>query len=386
MSKPCKSIRAALAVACAIGVGSVLADEAPAANATSIHGFAMAGFIATDGNNFYGKTRHGGDFAYYEAGINAYRPLTPGISVAGQLLSRKAGATDDGDVRIDYAFVDLHFSPSGNDTLGVRAGRVRNPLGFYNESRDVIFTRPSVLLPQSTYFEGTGVREMLFSSDGVQFFGSVDSDDARTELKVSVIPSKEASDRTIENFLAGTPPGSSLAMTVKHPLFAQLLHERDGGRQRFALSYIDITLDGTYTIGRPFGFVLASKLYTLSAQYNAEAWSLTSEYRLTDTQTSFAGSETKSSSDGIYLQYQYHFSPLWTGLARLDFSYPKRSDRSNNVASDTTLGASWRPARNWQLNAEYHYIDGRSGIPRPDNPDGISQRTNLLALTAGYRF
>lgn len=392
MSRLSKSIkRLAIGFACGMSVATtILAQSVMESEVTSIHGFAMVGFIATRGNNFYGNTRHGGDVDYYEAGINAYRNLTPQVSVAGQVMTRRAGHTDDGSLRVDYAFVDVHSSLTGNDAYGLRLGRVRNPLGFYNESRDVIFTRPSVLLPQSTYFEGTGVREMVFSSDGVQFYGEFSGGETRTELKLSLIPTKQASDQSLDNFSAGLPPGTSLSMDVDHPVFAQVLHERDGARQRYALSYIDIGLRGEYRLPSlpvPLAFELKSKLYALSAQYNSDDWSLTSEYRLTSSRSKQTGSPSMSFlGDGLYVQYQYRFSPTWTALLRVDRDYPDRGNRSRNVGKDTTVGLSWRPHHNWQLNLEYHRISGISGVPLPDNRHGLKERTDLLAFTAGFRF
>lgn len=55
--------------------------------------------------------------------------------------------------------------------LGVRLGRVKNPFALYNETRDVIWTRPGVLLPQSIYFDALALRQPEISSDGGILYG-----------------------------------------------------------------------------------------------------------------------------------------------------------------------------------------------------------------------
>lgn len=346
------------------------------------HGFASVGYINSTGNNFYGRTQHGGAVEYYETGINAYASLNQHVSVAGQIQARKAGATDDGQARVDYGFVDLHVPRNGELDYGLRIGRVRNPFGLYNETRDVVFTRPSILLPQSVYFEGNGIRELLFSSDAVQLYGSVADDDRLTSVKISLAKSGRASDLTIRNLAGGTIPfGTDLR--VVQPLFAQLLHERDHGEQRYAFSYADLGIDGLFG-GLPIW--LQTRAYIWSAQYNAEHWSLTSEYQRTNAHGQAGGVATRSGSDGMYVQYQYRFTPAWTGLLRQDMSYGNREDRSATRTRDTTLGVVWRPRPNLQVNAEYHRIRGVGGIPLLDNPGGRTARTDLLALMVGVRF
>lgn len=353
-----------------------------AASAVEYHGFASLGYIASRGNHFYGDTQHGGAADYYETGVNAYAPLNDHVSVAGQILARKAGNTDDGQARLDYGFVDVHVPRNGELDYGLRVGRVRNPFGLYNETRDVVFTRPSILLPQSVYFEGNGIRELLFSSDALQLYGSMADDEQLTSIKFSQARSVPASDLTIRNLAGGTIPAHTQARVVS-PLFAQVLHERHNGQQRYAYSYADLGMRGALG-GLPIE--LRATVSIWSAQYNEEDWSLTSEYQRTDTRSQAAGVSLRNASDGLYVQYQYRFTPGWTGLLRHDVSHGDRHNRGATASRDTVVGLVWRPRANVQLNAEYHRIRGTGGIPLLDNPGGRTARTSLLALMVGLRF
>ena len=75
----------------------------------------------------------------------------------------------DGTPSLDYGLIDLTLNETDTRLLGVRLGRLKNPLGLYNETRDVPFTRPSVFLPQSVYFDK--VRNLILSTDGLMFYG-----------------------------------------------------------------------------------------------------------------------------------------------------------------------------------------------------------------------
>jgi hypothetical protein len=284
---------------------------------------------------------------------------------------------------------------------GVRLGRVKNPIGFYNESRDVLFTRPSILLPQSVYLEGIGIRELLFSSDGLQFYSDWDHEQHHTSFKMNFAKSDEVSKQTRKNFLGGTGgsgQGGAYAgftlnsLRITDMFFAQLMDEFDGGRMRFGLSYLSATLNAQLEspqLPAPLDIDLDSNIIVLSGQYNQEFWSLTSEYALTTTKFNSSGQGERSRSEGLYLQGQYRMTPEWTGLLRYDLSFADRNDRGSTDARDVTAGLDWSPNQSWVVMGEYHYIHGSnaaSSIPGVDNPEGVSKRTNMLVMMVGYRF
>ena len=131
-----------------------------------IHGFASQAYITTSDNNVFGNSDNGGSFGLTEAGLNAsVRPL-PRLQLSGQVVSRRAGEGVTGIPRLDYAILDYRLYSQEANQFGIRVGRLKNPFGFYNETRDVAHTRPSILLPQSIYFDRT--RNLGLSGDSVQ--------------------------------------------------------------------------------------------------------------------------------------------------------------------------------------------------------------------------
>lgn len=153
------------------------AEERKNLNGLHVHGFLSQGYIKTTDtkNDVFGDSSSGkGSFDFREIGVNAsHRPLT-NLQLSGQLLSRQAGEDSKGGIRIDYGFVDYTAYATESKEFGVRLGRTKNPFGFYNDTRDVPFTRPSILLPQSIYFDR--VRNIGLASDGVQLYGESRAD------------------------------------------------------------------------------------------------------------------------------------------------------------------------------------------------------------------
>ncbi len=131
-----------------------------------MHGFLSQGYTYTSGNDFFGNSRGAGSLDFTELGVNVLGHPLPDLLFAVQGLYRNAAGSDDLGFRLDYANLDLRLPLGVSTRIGVRAGRVKNTFGLYNEGRDAIWTRPSVLLPQSVYFDALALRQPELSSDG----------------------------------------------------------------------------------------------------------------------------------------------------------------------------------------------------------------------------
>jgi len=132
-----------------------------------LHGFFTQNAINTSGNNMYGDSKNSVSTDYSEAGLNAYYTPFEKVSFSMQVLYRNAGEVDNDKVDIDYAFVDFNLNEYESGDYGLRLGRVKNPLGLYNETRDVAFTTPSIILPQGIYYDRS--RALLRATDGAEF-------------------------------------------------------------------------------------------------------------------------------------------------------------------------------------------------------------------------
>ncbi|NEV63731.1 hypothetical protein [Thiorhodococcus minor] len=366
-----------------------------------IHGFATQAYILTTGNNFFGDTIDGGDFDFRELGLNGSWRVTPSLQLSLQALSRNAGETDDGAPRLDYGFLDYTFIECTEDRWGLRLGRVLNPFGFYNDTRDVAFIRPSILLPQSVYFDVN--RNLALSSDGAQLYGERHMASGNLMLQLTVgLPRVEDPDIERSVFF-GDQPGK---LEPQPSWVGRLAYESDGGDLRFMLSGIQMRLgydsaglrdplsDGDFNLD----------MLILSAQYNARYWDLTAEFvsrsgSLRDFGPFFP--DLGYTGEGYYLQGRYRFAPHWEAMARYDVLYWDRDDRNgksfseltglpahSRFAKDLAFGLRWDVTPSFMLRTELHYIDGTGWLSELENPGriGTERYWTLFSVLASYRF
>ncbi|MGX2040578.1 hypothetical protein ACWJKU_10670 [Methylocaldum sp. MU1018] len=390
----------------AVSVCLLLSESASALDLGTVdwqlHGFASQGFTYTTSNQVFGASR-GGSLDFTEMGINgSVRPL-PNLLLSVQGLYRNAGGSDREDFRLDFAQVDYNVPLLDSSlTLGVRAGRVKIPFGLYNDTRDVVWTRPSVILPQSIYFDTLGLRQAMISADGGVLYSRHNWGDHRFNLEFMIADPQDDTGDAAE-FLTGIldAPGTMEG----RPLFlGRAVYEWMGGRARAMFSVVDLDRDfrsGAAAV--PSGRVEA--LYPLfSLQYNEERWSLTAEYGWVDSRRGgFTPAPLESTSEGFYVQGEYRLSDDWSAVLRYDVFHADRDDRSGHslarqtgqarhrfYARDLAVGVRWEFVRNWLIAAEYHNVDGTAWLSPHDNSDllkgGGDPHWDLFALMLSFRF
>lgn len=368
-----------------------------------VHGFASLTLVNTTDNNFFGQSddRISKDFS--EVGLNASWRLNPDIQLSAQLLSHRAGGTDDGGVRLDYGLIDWTAWSREDGRGGIRLGRIKTAYGLYNTTRDVPFTRPGIILPQSIYFERT--RNLTVSADGAEIY--VDRYGEAGVLSASFAFGQPQTDTEAGRapLVGVNAPGHLDAKLA--PDF-QLMYEGFGGAGAlYRLAFTATHLDLRYQPG--FGDRLQAGRFTFtplifSAQYNAENWSLTSEYAFRRSSvTDFGPFFYNGTADGrsYYLQGTYRLAPQWEALLRYDVYYADKDDRDGKeFAAATRLPGFTRFARDWtaglrydvtpqfMLRAEWHRVNGTGFLAVQDNPNpqALRQYWDNFMLQASFRF
>lgn len=378
-------------------LGAVICAPARALD-YQVHGFAAQAYLLSEGNNFFGDSTNG-SHDFYEVGLNGAVSLGHGLLASAQGLIRDAGPSDTGKPRLDYALIDWSAIQSVEATAGIRVGRVKNRFGLYNDTRDVVFARPGILLPQSIYFEAMGLRSLLFSSDGAQLYGSRTLDAHELSLTFSVALDRDLSEKEKEVLTSAFPGPDEIR--IEDLSFTQVSDSWNGGRVVFALSHVRARLMVEPSPTFPVDVEGRFGLSVVSLRYNAERYSLTGEYMYarSDVRSSIQG-RTKSSQDGGYVQADYRPADRWSMFARYDASFSDADDRNGREAArtpgvqrhsrfahDLAVGAGWLPDAHWGLWAEVHRIYGTATVSLLDNPGGADdERWTLLTLMAGYRF
>lgn len=141
----------------------VQAYEGPAG--IEIHGFISQGFVWAQDNNYPLSDADEGSFQMFDAAINFSKELTDKLRIGLQIYSRDFGDVDNNKVNVDWAFADYRWK----DWLGIRAGKMKTPWGFYSEIRDLDMLRTFALLP---FIYPENDREVVMGNMGVGIYGN----------------------------------------------------------------------------------------------------------------------------------------------------------------------------------------------------------------------
>jgi hypothetical protein len=308
----------------------------------------------------------------------------------------------DGTPSLDYGLIDLTLNETDTRLLGVRLGRLKNPLGLYNETRDVPFTRPSIFLPQSVYFDKA--RNLLLSTDGLMFYSEFMTGHGHYSLTLG--GGQAVTDQNLEwIFLGADGPGKLGPQGISW--IGSLWYTTPEERLRLGVSGVSTTL--SYRPGGwedPLGAGQTSFTYLiLSAQYNTEHWTLSSEYaRLPMHYRNYGPNMpyTNLDGDGYYLQAAYRLRPELELLLRYEEGFTDRHTRDGQSLSDQTggyiprfdfyshawtAGLTWNVNRYLMLRAQYSRNNGTYTLSvRENDPAGLVKDWDLFAIQVAVRF
>ncbi|MFN3918964.1 MAG: hypothetical protein ACK4JF_01575 [Methylohalobius sp.] len=365
-----------------------------------IHGFLSQGFVLTSANRFFGNSEDG-SLDFTEAGINvSARPYGP-LMLAAQGLFRRTGEVNPKEFRLDYALADYTFWSNSHGRAGILLGRVKNPFGLYNETRDVAFTRPTIFLPQSVYFDRT--RNLGLSSDGGQIYGEYPTAWGEWSLRFAAGWPNGVQDKEFERLVVGRNLPGRFKSRLSY--LGRLTYESSDRSLRFAITSGKVRPRYDPKGVNPFQAGETTLVpVILSAQYEGEKLTLTGEYALRFIQLRGFGRFLPDRSDtgeSYYLQVSYRILPKLELVGRYDVFFADRDDtsgrkfaaltrrpRHTRFARDFTVGVRFDIHRSWMVRAEYHRVDGTGWLPVSDNPDPSARQKNwhLFALLLSFRF
>ena len=387
-----------------ISVATLSADTL-LANQFSAEGVVSVGYIATDENTFLGDN-NGDDAFLTENVLRLTYNTNKGFSVSGQVVYREAGDYVEDGLQLDFLQLEYRRNWVGDGEQAISLGRFKIRQGLYNQSRDIPFTRPSILLPQAVYLDTT--RNFVLSADGLELSGYVPYEES--DLSWSLAIGKSVTDNKWTTVaLAPTATGE---WDSANNIYTNV--QWDSQNITLGMSYSNVELEYTpgptsfLPIPLPGGFIFELPLtpgsfdadfYTLSFQYRQELWEFTSETINRDLDSlDFAVTtpNVKTNIDGYYGQLRYFFNDKVTLIARYDVmefdtdSGPAQNAPNKlNDANDIMFGVSWRLDENWLIAIEHHMIEGGAWIP-PLNKTTIdpqySKDWNLTAVQLSYKF
>lgn len=385
-------------------LGGLLATSAACADGltdTRYHfqGFAAQGLVGSTNNNFFGDSSNTVSADFTEAGLHGIWQPIDALRLSGQVLYRRAGESDQDGLRLDYAQADWQFQQSEVTQYGLKFGKVKLPYGLYNETRDVPFTRPGILLPQSVYVDNS--RNLLLAAPGVFIHGASVQAYGATEFSLGWVRPDFDSESVEYSFLGTTRPGK---LEGTGAIGARLRWDTPTDTT-LMLTYADAKAD--YSPGSPDSLTAGNLRFRnllASVQQRLDTLTLTAEYGEPRLDLNGFGPrlpDLHRTVQAYYLQGEWRFHPDWELMLRQDVFYRDKNDKSGQqfhaatglpahsmFARDSILGLRWDATPSLMLRAEYHHVDGTGWLPGPDNPDFLSreQRWNMWLLQAAYRF
>lgn len=376
------------------------------------HGYVSQGFVKTSDNSFFGDSEDvSWEFTDVAVGLS-WRPV-PKVQMSAQALYRQAGATSRDDIYTDYAVIDFHLIDDLTKQIGVRAGRIKNPYGFYNDTRDIAASRPSVLLPESIYLDPQ--RDVYHTSDSVSAYANWYL--GEHFFQFDILHGKPLFTTAVQNeFLL--PAGISGELNNEEIDLRRLLIESYGGKLRLAYTNArlrtefvpdpgerDITIAPGETITVPInGYPghTVTKIHLYSAEFNHNNWQFTTEFQNLTLirQDSSPTGRANQPSRSFYLSGSYRINEKYQVYARRDIYYANKDDKNgddfaqasgrpahNRYAYDTTIGLQYQVNKSWHFATEFHHVRGTAWLSNNENylPD-TTRDWSMLTAKMSYQF
>jgi hypothetical protein len=133
----------------------------------AIHGFVTQGVLYSSHNNYLTMQSSSGSLQWTDGAVSVTDSLTDNLRVGIQLHMYQLGQLGGPNIQVDWASGDYRL----NDQLGFRAGKVKTPIGLFNDSQDVDAVFLWILLPQSAY--PTDNKSYFLSHVGGEVYGSL---------------------------------------------------------------------------------------------------------------------------------------------------------------------------------------------------------------------
>ncbi|HEX6275080.1 MAG TPA: hypothetical protein VFZ53_18695 [Polyangiaceae bacterium] len=339
------------------------------------------GAFKTSGNNYLARDSEHGSFEFSEAGLNFTKALGDDFRIGLQLFARDVGPIGDYKPQLDWYYLDYRAT----DWLGLRAGRLKLPLGLYNETSDVDSARVPVLLPQSLY--PIQSRDYYLAQTGGEVYGLV-------ELGAAGALDYRAYGGTIFIDVPAYSAIGTTAVSIPYLYGGRVLWRTPLYGLQAGVSAQRLRLDVHYTPNRD---VLATypmplpadfdgnvelrapiTLFIASLEAAVDELLVSAEYmrQWARVESSFPEvyEPTTTTSEGFYVMASYHVTSWFTPGAYYSIRYPNVDDRHGRDAYQHDLALSFRYdlTDNWLLKLEGHFMSGTAALD-PSLNDGTSR-------------
>ena len=351
-----------------------------------IHGFATQGFLYSSHNNYLTMKSSSGSLQWTEGAISVADQATDKLRVGIQLHMRQMGDLGGPNVVVDWASGDFKC----NDKLGVRAGKIKVPLGLFNESQDVDSLFLWILLPQSMYPMDN--MDFNLSEMGGEIYGALPLGKRGGHLQYA----GHIGDNSLDANGGYVQQLAEFGLTFPTPpsgktYGADLQWVTPWHELTVGASALNDALDGT----GPQGTVHLPATFTMAyyARWDRGRVHLAGEYWRTPLNLLL----TVGPNAMPYLVDQRAWYPMASYSVMKRLQIGGYYSHYVNKAGDTSLPANY--SKDWVISGRYdfnnyfygklegHFLHGTGlGYYTSTNPDGLKPNSNLLAARIGFSF
>lgn len=402
------SLTIAAGLLAAAGVLSAQVEFNLGGRKAQVHSFVSQGFAWSDNNNFLTMKTSQGSFAMTDGGANISMFLTDKFRVGAQVYLRNIGDLGQGRPELDWAYGDYRVK----DWFGVRAGKVKTPLGLYNDTQDTESLHTWALLPQSLY--PVDLRSNTIAHIGGDIYGAISLRNAGSLSYTGYVGARTFDPRSGYHYysadvglpidsVSGRAQGGDIRWNT--PVEGLLL----------GVSLMDQTQDRTGKFTSRFRSTtgsLAGASYSVAANpqrtvstyfdFSRGGWQFSGETRrnsyvaVVDITGTPGGFNVDASDKGWFLSVAYRpakWLQLGTYHSRFRVKAPSNpADRDSDRINDQVVTARFDLKRFWNFKVEGHFMDGYGdvysahGFYLGANPGGVRRSTNMLVLRTGLSF
>jgi hypothetical protein len=334
------------------------------AGQVQIHGFASQGYLRSNHYDYLNAETDKGTVEFNEFGLNVMSNLNDNLRFGMQMFARDLGDSGNDNFTIDWAFGDYRY----RNWLGVRIGKLKRPMGFYNQTRDIDVARTGVFLPSSVYNEN--FRTAVKSIKGIALYGTLPGG-VEYQAQYGTLDSEFASELLIW--------GSTVSAEVDDDAYTlHLLWNTPLDGLRLVGTYGDMSWTTTS----------ARNGIEFTDETEAPSWVVGIEYTRGDA-TVVAEYKESSFKSGLFdLPSQYYYGLLayrltdWLELATsYSVTYIDKNDREGKNTSpyfrgprawfkDLALSTRFDINEYWIVKLEGHWMNGLYGVTDyGDDPD-----------------
>ena len=371
-----------------------------AAQDVDIHGFISQGFLQTDKNNYLAETQNG-SFQFNEMGINFTTYVADDLKVGCQFFARDLGQVGNDEVTVNWAFAEYTY----RNWLGLRAGLIKMPFGFYNDTRDFDSLRTSILLPSSAYNEW--FRDAINSMKGLELFGTIPMGALgllkyQAQIGRSQLPLDSGTARFISEVNQSLNIKELTEINVGRGYIGALQWKTPVEGLKIGVTYLNtdnywegitpVPIPGVGIVDLPLIFTVHTLEYWVySAEYIWQNLTLTYEHYIAkrDADALVAGRTIDSditAKSSFYVSAGYRFTD-WFGAAYYWSRYVADPDKDtdDNELIDQCLSLRFDLNMNWIAKVEAHYMDGEFGV-ESDNDGHVYKEWMLYAAKLSFSF